>query len=218
LVVVEHLLGGVVEGGDCAERLAAEEDEGAAQRLPGVGDDGVGVEGVERGGRRRAEERAQAAPRRVHAVEAAPAAVAARVRDVAERAVVEGALALDVDPRLVEQPGEVEVVRLGERGVRRRSPHPPADGQVHGARAREGLPLRLPPTLTYLPPAGLRLLAPAGLRSSPGAGGRASGRSGRGGDRGREAEGRQAAAGELGRIEKGDRAARISMRWRPGVE
>jgi hypothetical protein len=187
----------MVEGGDCAKRLAPEEDEGAAQRLPRVADDGVGIEGVERGGGRRADERAQAAPRGVHAVEGAAPAVPAGVRDVAEREVVEGALALDVDPRLVEQPGEVQVVRLRQRGVRRRPPHPPANRQLHGA---PSLPhLR---TLTYpgrTPP------PRSGNRSGPGAGER----SGRGGDRGREAQ-RQLGAG--------DTAARISRRWRPDVK
>ena len=52
----------MVDGGDGAEGLAAEEDEGAAERLPGVADDGVWLEGVERGGGRRADERAQAPP------------------------------------------------------------------------------------------------------------------------------------------------------------
>ena len=144
LVVVKDLLGRVVDGGDGAEGLAAEEDEGAAERLPGVADDGVWLEGVERGGGRRADERAQAAPRRVHAVEGAAPAVAARVGDVAERAVVEGALALDVDPRLAEQARELEVVRLRQRGVRRRAPHPASHRQLHGARALAALPVPLP--------------------------------------------------------------------------
>jgi hypothetical protein len=133
LVVVEDFLGRVVDGGNGAKGLAAKEDEGAAERLPGVADDRVGLEGVQRGGGRRADEGAQAAPRRVHAVEATPA-VSAGVRDVAERVVVEGALALDVDPRLTEQPRELKVIRLRQRGVRRRPPHPAANRQLHGVR------------------------------------------------------------------------------------
>jgi hypothetical protein len=170
LVVVEDFLGRVVDGGNGAKGLAAEQDEGAAERLPGVADDGVGLEGVQPGGGRRADEGAQAAPRRVHAVEASPA-VPARVRDVAKRAVVEGALALDVDPRLAEQPRELEVIRLRQRGVRRRPPHPAADSQLHGVRASSlaSSPLWVLPNLDT--GARLRLRAPP--RSSRGAGERA---------------------------------------------
>lgn len=193
----------MVDGGNGAEGLSAEEDEGAAERLPCVSDDGVGLEGVERGGCRRADEGAQAAPRRVHTVEASPA-VAARVRDVAERAVVEGALALDVDPRLAEQARELEVVRLRQRGVRRRPPHPAADSQLHGAFPRLLLPALV---LTKLAPGSAASELRPDLARAP-ASERARDLGADATDEGRRGPTRAAGASEL------DTAARISMRRR----
>jgi hypothetical protein len=125
----------VVDGGDGAERLAAEGHHGAAQRVPGLADERVGLEREPRGRGRRAAVGPQPAAGGVHALVAlhppaavAPATAAGRARAgeryLAEGAVVERPLPVHVDPRLVvQQARQVEVVWVRQRRLRRRLSH-----------------------------------------------------------------------------------------------
>jgi hypothetical protein len=123
LIIIEHFLGRMIQGGNRPDRLSAEVDDRLPERLPGLVDERVRAAAEMRAhGEGRVEAPRGEGGRLQHAVEA----VVLAVGELAPRLLVEGPLPLQREPRLVDdQPRQVQVdLRLrGQRDVRRHALH-----------------------------------------------------------------------------------------------